>query len=145
MLPTTATPGRDRVVLFDVNGRPFGFRRPSRGDVAQTYRRFAAKSAGSLGLPTEQHVLLNWDGDALLWEARLEVGLAPRVEDGKVLDLGETCPPNWLRGGTISFESVDPEEFDSVCKFLDAEVFKKKATPSVTAPSGPSATEATNA
>ena len=133
-----STPGTDRVVRSHVGAHEFAFRKPSRGDLAEVWRRFAAKLVVS-GIGTESDVLNAYDGGPLLWEARLEVGLVPR---SAAASLGERAPTHWLahednRPARVSFDQVDNDEFEAVCRALD-EVFKKKPSPAM-APTGGSA------
>lgn len=128
----TPTPGVDRVIRFTIGAAEFGFRRPSRADMTDAYRRFVAKLASS-GAPDMFNHLA---GDDLLWEARLEIGLVPRMRGGQVLDLGERAPSHWLVpvldaagkpiGHLVEFGNVDPDEFRAVVGYL-AEALKKKA------------------
>jgi len=151
-----STPGVDRVVRFALNGSEFGCRRPSRGDLAEIHRRFAMKLTLT-GVAGESDILNAYDGGALLWEARFEVCLLPRLKNGQALNLGERAPTHWTEQighngaglrTVISFADVDPDEFDDACEACEA-VFKKKATtpetPLPKEPSGSSVTEPTNA
>lgn len=155
MSDAVATPGVDRVKVFRVGAHEYGFRRPSRGDLAEIWRRFAAKLIVT-GIQTESDVLSQHDGMPLLWEARLEVGLVPRLArlngTAVALGIGERAPAHWLQEvegqpARISFDNVDPDEFDAVCEQLEV-LFKKKApvtTPATKAPSGASAPDSTSA
>jgi hypothetical protein len=125
--------GPDRTLQFSVRSSEFRLRRPSRADVAEIYRRFARKvvSAAPATADAEVHdiarvVLSSLDGGALLSEARLEVLLTPRES----ANLGERAPAHWLRqikaaddvtvvATVVSFEEVDPQEFDEVARFVD--------------------------
>jgi hypothetical protein len=133
-----STPGVDRVVLRTINGQPFGLRRPSRADEGEIWRRFARKVARTGGA-TESDVLNVYDGNALLWEARLEVLLLPRLgRRGDEINLGETAPTGWIEmlhspegatiGRIISFDAVMPDEFAAVTREF-AEVFAPKKDP----------------
>ena len=121
------TPGQGRVIVFQVNGFEFGYRRPSRADIADTRRKQALKMAPATGLPVEAQTIDILDGDNLRNEASLEIGLVPRkLSDGTILDQGERAPAHWLEAGKVSFVKVDPEEFDAVCAYLDEHCWKKK-------------------
>lgn len=124
-----ATPGVDRVVRFQVAGKAFGFRRPSRADVREAWNRYVAKLF-VVGIAGETDLTNAYDGAARLWEARLEVGLVPRrAPDGTEKGLGETAPPDWLDGGAVSFDLVDVEEFDAVVAHLQESIEKKTSPP----------------
>ncbi|MEO8753200.1 MAG: hypothetical protein ABI624_11050 [Casimicrobiaceae bacterium] len=127
------TRGADRTLQFSVRGSEFRARRPSRADQAEIYRRFvrkicsAAPAADVVAQDIARAVLNNLDGGALLSEARLEVLLTPR--DGAAL--GERAPSHWLRqvkgldettvvATLVTFDEVDPEEFDEVARWVDA-------------------------
>lgn len=140
-----ATPGVDRVVLFTVRGHEFGFRRPSRADLSDVARRFALKIAPVTQSDIESRTIELLEGPALEWEARLEIGLAPRhARDGKSINLGERAPGHWLDNGAVSFANVDPEEFNEVCAFLQAAVFGAKKKAPEPPPSGSSAVDSIN-
>lgn len=129
------TPGVDVVETVTVSGGVFTFRRPTRADVRDAYRRWAAKLATS-GLPAEADILNSMDGTRLLWEARLEVGLTTRRRaNGEVVNHGESAPDHWwliVRDDAgkevrreVSFDQVLPDEFDAVTEALDAALKKK--------------------
>lgn len=135
-MAATDIPGTARTVAFDVAGGHFVYRLPSRADLAETQRRFAAKVSPT-GIAAESDILLAYDGNPLLWEARLEVGLVPYVRrDGTPATLGEDAPAHWFEqlpprdGQTperrISFANVMPEEFDVVVAYLAVHVLPKK-------------------
>lgn len=125
----TPTPGSGRLISFSIGDHAFGFRRPSRADVRDAYRVFAQSL--SIGLTTvEADVLNTFDGAALLWEARLTVGL--------VGNLGETAPAHWFKvvnlepgkvvpPKEIDFSNVDPDEFGEVVEYLKGALDRKKA------------------
>lgn len=117
-----ATPGRDRVITFTINGHEFGFRRPSRADSSEISRRFIYKL--SLAGDTQSADMLNaYDGAGLLWESRLEVCLANRMVNSKVIDSGEKAPAHWKFDGEISFHDVEDSEFRSVTEYISSAVF----------------------
>lgn len=119
---TDATPGRDRIVSFSIDGKEFAFRRPSRADSAEANRRFIIKL--SLSGDAQNADMLNaYDGAGLLWEARLEVGFAPRRVKGNILDLGEKVPSNWMLDGSVTFHDVNDDEFQRVCEYLSSAVY----------------------
>lgn len=123
-------PGQDRVVRVSVRGHEFGYRRPSRADLSDVTRRYALKVTGATGLNVETDVIQAMDGKPLQDEARLEIGLVSRrTRDGKTLALGETAPTHWLVDGVVSFDNVDPEEFDEVVAAIDAALAKKNDPP----------------
>lgn len=140
------TPGRQRVYHFTVNGKNFGFRRPSRADERDVTRLYATKTTGIFGTESERTTIEAVDGERLRWEAYFEVCLIPR--NGK--DLGEFVPPDWMVAGAptgmrVMFDDVDPEEFDAVVAAVDTEVFKKKASTPPPGPSGSSVADQTSA
>jgi len=120
------TPGPARVLRFEVGGHSFGYRTASRADEADALRRFALKTA------LAPDALNDLDGDNLLWEARLEIGLRPRKRsNGEAIDLGEHAPPHWVETSdgitVITFEEVPVEEFrDVIAAIRAAEDAKKK-------------------
>lgn len=129
---TATTPNRGRIVEFEVNGKPFAFRRFSRADESKANDLLALRLVGFTALQDERKSREDVDFHGKWWEARLEVGLTPR--DGKP-DLGEKAPPDWCAPGDrkIDWDSVDPDEFSQVCAKLDSLVFnppqKKTPTP----------------
>jgi len=137
MSEAVALPGRDRVIKLQIGGHEFGFRRPSRADVAEAFRRVAIKlqvPSGAGQRMVESDLLDRLDGYDRQWEARLEIGLRPRRNDPQ-LSLGETAPAHWLvemgtAGTFVSFDNVDPDEFAAVVAYLDAALKKKEVPPS---------------
>ncbi len=133
------TPGADRVLQFFVGAQSFSIRRPSRADLAEIWRRFARKVAGT-GLPLESDLLNTYDGQGLLAEARFEVLLMSKTGPrGDVIDLGERAPAHWQRpildgesktvATIIAFDKVDPEEFDGAAEQIDKLLQKKAPNP----------------
>ena len=145
----TPTPGVDRLIRFAVGGHTFAFRRPSRADVRDAWALFVRLLAAG----GETNTLNYFDGGALHWEARLEIGLRPRVRGAETLNLGEEAPAHWLRpivdaagkvvGHAIDFTNVDVHEFETVTAYL-ADELKKKA-PSAPATSTATAPDPTSA
>ncbi|MEO8602988.1 MAG: hypothetical protein ABI629_10455 [bacterium] len=128
-----ATPGANRVIQLVREGT-FCFRRPSRADEAEIWRRFSRKVGAGGGL-LESDLLNSYDGGALLAEAQLEVLLTPRPGG---TPLGEQAPPHWYREVTVgpnqtqrvlTFDDVLPEEFDEVARFLKEAIAPKKKPP----------------
>jgi len=153
------TPGNG-VFHFQVNGKSFTYRWPTQADIDRISRIQAANmtvnagfTEGEARIASETLGLLN--GNGIEWEARLQVGLLPRQRrDGSVLSLGEGAPESWKQTRKfagqdvteISFDDVDPDEFNEVCQVIreaDEERRKKKAGPPV--PSTPTAPLATSA
>jgi hypothetical protein len=118
------TPNRGRLVEFEVSGKPFAFRRPSRADESAANNLLALKLVGFTGMEDERRAREDVDFNGKWWEARLEVGLTPR--EGK--SLGEAAPPEWCVAGKIDWDAVDPDEFKMVCARLDEIVYQKKTT-----------------
>ena len=136
-------PGVSRVVTVTVNGRQFGYRRPSRGDEAEHRRMFALKLSMA-GFANAATILDQLDGNPLEWECRLAIGLLPPIINGaEAASRGECAPDDWIevlktddKGNVlarrISFENVDPDEFVAVIRAIDEQLTaiadaKKKA------------------
>ena len=128
-------PGQNPVVSVEVNGHQFVFRRPTRADVREAYRSFTRKLLVT-GLPgsNESDVLNTLDGQRLLWEAKLEIGLMDRRRGTETVAHGEIAPEHWLWversdgkeiARRINFDMVTPEEFDAVTKAIEAELLPK--------------------
>lgn len=124
------TPGQDRVLRVSVRGYVFGYRRPSRADLSDIARRYALKVAPVTGLPVEADTIAQMAGDALHREAELEVLLVPRRRrNNESMPLGETAPAHWLDGEAISFDHVDPDEFDEVVEAIRKALAEAKNAP----------------
>lgn len=143
------TPGRDRVVFVQVGGHQFGYRKPTRADVAEAHRKLTAKLTATAVLPgaPEADILNNMNGKSFQWEARLEIGLLPRRRGNEVINLGESAPEHWLwierdadgkeLRRQVSFDEVDPAEFDAVVAALEQALAGNASSP--LAPSTPGA------
>lgn len=128
------TPGVDRVVLRTVCGHQFGLRRPSRADIAEIWRRYAQRVASPL--LNESDILASYDGADILWEARFQVLLLPRLSRRREeISFGETAPAHWVdtvrdeKGGVVGreivFDNVPPDEFAAACAAM-ADIFEDR-------------------
>ena len=136
MSATNVSPfGVQRTVTVEVNGFTFTYRRPSRFDESEINRLYAGKVSSwgrASAVETQQRAFI--DGNDLLWDSRFAICLRPAIEDGKVMDRGETAPAHWLTTQkqpgaddvtVISFDKVDPAEHRAVAAALAVELEKK--------------------
>lgn len=137
MLPETPPKGPwnpNRVELRNVNGHEFGLRRPSEADNTEILTRYSRSLADAGVLAAD--LLAGLHGEGLLWHARFEVLLLPRRNRrGEEVKLGEAAPTHWIEeiksdkgeliARIVSFEGVDPEEFQAAREAF-ADVFEPK-------------------
>ncbi len=137
----TPLPSTEQLICFAVDGRVFQFRRPTVGDQDRAARLYAAKCVIT-GMPGEGDVLAETgDRDRFWFESRLEVGLVGyRNRTGILMDGEEKAPANWLEEVNgeklVSFDKVDADELDAVCRYLNETVFAPKKKENQMASSG---------
>ena len=137
------TPGQATVLKFEVGRHRFGYRLPKVGDQNRIDRLVAAK----VNFGDATNVLSSIALGSLMRQAELEVGLMPRIVEGEEVNFGECAPSHWMKTVTlddgkrtsVSFDNVDPAEFDAVCAEIDK--LKKNRANSNQANSGTTAKE----
>lgn len=118
-------------VELELNGERLRWvwRVPTRADQREATALAARKIAAQARTGMEAQLVEALDGNALFWEAMLEIGLRPRVIAGETVSLGETAPEHWFRevrdqhgrviDKVIDFSHVSTEEFTAVVRAID--------------------------